>query len=371
MIGLTIDVIYCKHNALGGFMNKKTQIIKPLICILIFISIIVLLLVGCLNNYNYLKYEINSNGKTYTVVGYKGPENASVVIPETYRGRTVTAIADNAFKNATITSITLHSTIGSIGTGAFSGCTSLKAVYGLEKCDSLKQIREETFFICRSLEYICLPPNITIIGDKAFVECVALKNIGLPSGLQFIGFGAFGGCESLEEIIFPNSVIEIGPAAFALCNSLKEFTVPPFMSTATGDICVGCDNLVNIYAPENSLNFSSIDGVLYDKYHRYIHLYPSGRQNDSFTIPEGVTHITATAFGYSNYLKEINIPKSIKFISNKIIYESKKLEIINYSGTVEEWKSINKDPAWDANSADYTIYCTDGQIAKDGTVTYK
>ena len=38
--------------------------------------------------------------------------------------------------------------------------------------------------------------------------------------------------------------------------------------------------------------------------------------------------------------------------------------------TLEQWNAIEKGVDWDLDTADYTIYCTDGQIAKDGTVTY-
>ena len=56
---------------------------------------------------------------------------------------------------------------------------------------------------------------------------------------------------------------------------------------------------------------------------------------------------------------------------------SPNLKTINYYGTIEEWNAIEKIGGWNDNSdfdgvsTDFTIYCTDGQIAKDGTVTYK
>ena len=38
-------------------------------------------------------------------------------------------------------------------------------------------------------------------------------------------------------------------------------------------------------------------------------------------------------------------------------------------GTVAEWQAIEKDDRWDTGILAYTITCTDGTIAKDGTVT--
>ena len=45
------------------------------------------------------------------------------------------------------------------------------------------------------------------------------------------------------------------------------------------------------------------------------------------------------------------------------------LKTIIYYGTVFEWDAIDKGEDWDKNTNSYTIYCTDGEIAKDGTVT--
>lgn len=43
---------------------------------------------------------------------------------------------------------------------------------------------------------------------------------------------------------------------------------------------------------------------------------------------------------------------------------------ISFKGTVEQWNSIKKYAAWPATTINYPVYCTDGEIAKDGTVTY-
>jgi hypothetical protein len=42
------------------------------------------------------------------------------------------------------------------------------------------------------------------------------------------------------------------------------------------------------------------------------------------------------------------------------------LTSITYNGMVSEWNAISKDEYW----VTYNVYCTDGTIDKDGTVTY-
>jgi hypothetical protein len=46
------------------------------------------------------------------------------------------------------------------------------------------------------------------------------------------------------------------------------------------------------------------------------------------------------------------------------------LTSITYTGSLAEWNDIAKGTYWDTGTADYIVYCADGSIAKDGTVTY-
>ncbi len=59
---------------------------------------------------------------------------SEITVPETYVGKTVTAVAPEGFLGAeNIKSVTLPQTIESVGEAAFSGCKSLeKIVYGVE-----------------------------------------------------------------------------------------------------------------------------------------------------------------------------------------------------------------------------------------------
>ena len=40
------------------------------------------------------------------------------------------------------------------------------------------------------------------------------------------------------------------------------------------------------------------------------------------------------------------------------------LTTIVFAGTVEQWNGIEKKATWNANTGDYTIQCSDGNIAK-------
>ena len=90
-------------------------------------------------------YEVKSNEAIIT--GYNG-EKSSVVIPSVIDGYTVTAIADDAFKSTKITSVSIPSTVKSIGWFAFADCISLTAAV---LPDSVESIGYEAFSGCKSL----------------------------------------------------------------------------------------------------------------------------------------------------------------------------------------------------------------------------
>ena len=62
-----------------------------------------------------------------------------------------------------------------------------------------------------------IPNNVTNIGSGAFSGCESLKSINIPDSVTNIGNNAFWGCKSLTSIKIPNSVTNIGRSAFNGC----------------------------------------------------------------------------------------------------------------------------------------------------------
>ena len=127
------------------------------------------------------------------------------------------------------------------------------------------------------------------------------KYIGLDiSGSTFIGgIGGddFGGCTNLICITIPNNSITRG-GAFLNCSNLTAINV----------------------TPDNS-EYSSHNGVLYDKDKTALYTYPAGKKGKSFTIPDGVTSIGDAAFHDCSSLVSITIPDSVTSIGNSAFRE--------------------------------------------------
>lgn len=301
----------------------------------------------------------------------------------------VSKISDETFKNCSnLEIINISNTVTSIGEYAFASCWYLN----IDKLpESLTSIGEHAFDQCYSIETIEIPSSVERIEEFAFFGCINLRGITFNDGLKYIGYRAFCQCTALSSITIPGTVNVVEVEAFYLCSSLSEIDIKNGVKRIKYAAFAG-SNVDEVYVPQSvdflgpqafySLSLQSInldegnstyysqDGAVYTKNDNSIVAYPSGKSDLVFTVPEETTKIDTLVFASSN-LETLNIPKSVRMLCHRIIMLSPSLKFINYDGTVEEWESIEKSDDWDMESADYTIYCTDGQIAKDGTVTYK
>lgn len=90
----------------------------------------------------------------------------------------------------------------------------------------------------------------------------------------------------------------------------------------------------------------------------------------SIVIPSGVKEIQTYAVYWCQQLTDITIPDSVTSIGTRAFDGCTGLTSIHYSGTVSTWQTMKKSDKWDGYTGEYTVICTDGTIAKDGTVSY-
>lgn len=125
---------------------------------------------------------------------------------ETY---TVVGIAERAFgKTGMVHSITLPSTIRTIGSEAFYVCVSLESV-DIPYDAPLSKIEPETFFYCKKLKSIRLPKHIKSIGAYAFSDCYELTGINIPGACLSIGNEAFKWCQKMEKLTIEDGEAEL------------------------------------------------------------------------------------------------------------------------------------------------------------------
>lgn len=111
-----------------------------------------------------------------------------------------------------------------------------------------------------------------------------------------IGNYAFGNCSNLTSITIPTNVASIGDDAFRFCGSLTAINV----------------------SGEN-VNYTSENGILYDKNKRKLIRCPGGKAG-ALIIPDSVEVIGEYAVSRCLALTDITIPDSVQSIGDSAFY---------------------------------------------------
>lgn len=201
-------------------------------------------------------------------------------------------------------------------------------------------------------------------GDSARID---LDFTGATFPGNVVPADAFKNCKKLNYVNIPNTVTEIGDSAFNECQNLR-LTIPSSVKKIGSWSCCG-SNLT--LSPDSDLSgLKEIGAGCF-----------AWSALSTFTIPEGVTSLTATFTG-SGSLYTVYIPKSVKEFTDcpskddtvngswGVFEGCWNLRNIYYAGTYEEWNKIKKSADWKAAIYYYLaapvpatgVYCKD-----DGT----
>ena len=241
----------------------------------------------------------------------------------------------------------------------YPNCNTDLAEYDVP--DSVEIINTAAFRLS-SLKKVTLGSALKEVGDLSF-ERAKIESIIFPDSVEYIGYEAFYDCDDLTEVKFGSGLKQIGYQAFLSCSWLGEIYIPANVYEIEYRAFAYCRNLQCVMVDENNINYSHVDGVLFNKEQNKLILYPLGKTATTYSIPEtvkeigscafegsgltsvlipdGVTDVGKYAFKYCENLLSVVIPKGVLSIGMSA-FVSNALQDIYYCGTEEQWNNIEK-----------------------------
>ena len=272
---------------------------------------------------------------TGTIKKYNG-NDAVVNIPSEINGTPVTTIGNAAFRDSSVTSVTIPASVTEIGSNAFADCTNLTSVHyagdwsnltiqsgnpavqdaANEQLFDFEFTPDNTAVIVTNYKYkgtaadVTIPSRykgkpVTMIDHAAFHNS-AVTSVTIPDSVTSIHDSAFAYCSSLTNISIPNSVTAIGSFAFEGCTKLESITLPSSLLTISEFLFYDCSQLTTIH------------------------------------IPDSVSSIRTYAFYNCGKLETIRIPVSVTSIGSYAFDDCPSSMTVTYSGSKKQWDAITK-----------------------------
>ena len=236
---------------------------------------------------------IYQNGRAKNIYYEKGHISSEVKIPSELGGYKVISCKENMFWYALgnrniINAIIVPESIESINKSVFSNCGSLESINVSESNGNYSSANG-------------------ILYNKEQTEIIYVP-------------------KTIKNISIPNTVISIGDYTFKDCNRLTTVTIPDSVSSIGNNVFYNCSNLESINVSESNGNYSSANGILYNKEQTEIIYVPKTIKNIS--IPNTVISIGDYTFKDCNRLTTVTIPDSVSSIGNNVFYNCSNLKTV-------------------------------------------
>ena len=285
---------------------------------------------------------------------------------------TVTGIGQGAFYGTGISSVSLPSSLKTIGTSAFRNCANLSGLWF--NYSRPTSIGSYAFYGCAKLTGAQIPFSVTSIGENAFKNCASLSSAVIRNRDTAIGTDAFKGCaEGLTLSGFTGSTaaayqnadgtrpafslprlgsavtcdmdasgavtisgtgamwslsLESNPSPFAYNTDVRTAVIGSGVTTVGNYLFYGCSGLTGVTLPSGLtaigsmafINCGALSGVTLPASLGSIG-YSAFQNCDSLravAIPAGVTMIDGFAFYDCDGLTQITLPKSVASLGSSV-----------------------------------------------------
>lgn len=201
-----------------------------------------------------------------------------------------------------------------------------------------------TFEDCRKLKRVSLPDSAHIL-DKTFMHCSILESVDIGENVEQISNGCFSQCYALTDLDMPGTLKKIGDGAFYECKALEEINIPSGVTDISENAFYCCISMKSISVDDSNMSYKSEDGVLLSKDGKTLVIYPAGKTDERYSVPDSVETIGAEAFSFCK-CETLVLPVGIKTI-DKNAFNYKAIASLIYPEGIEEIsKSILDQDRW-------------------------
>ena len=241
--------------------------------------------------------------------------------------------------------------VTTVGEYAFSACSKLKSLTLSEGVETVySEPNNGTYYYRDSpfenstIDHLYLPKSLKTITFSD-LSCIANIEVADGSGLCQVVDGALLSMSGERLLLYPKArpeeryeipegVKSIAKNAISGEGALKTVRLPASVIACELPNFTG---LEAIEVDEGNKDFKSVDGVLFDAAGETLRIYPSGRPNESYRIPDGVTTVSDS---FSANLKKLILSPSVKKIDGGPLYENH-LERIEVEDGNETYKAVD------------------------------
>ncbi len=234
-----------------------------------------------------------------------------------------------------VADIVINEEVAIIEDYVFLGCDFIKSV---TFSDSVEEIGLYAFQNCTNLKTVTFGEAMGIINAGSFKGCTALESVDFAATtLATIGYEAFSGCSSLKEVKLSETISDIGDYAF-YNTAFKTIEFGKNVASVGPDSFTGNTALEEFNVVSKNKEFSSEDGVLYNKKGNALVTFPAGKSGN-FELPQGVSEIKEAAFKQTSVTKLILAEDSELNYIAEYAFENSAIEEIVIPAAVQKINS--------------------------------
>lgn len=304
----------------------------------------------------YFNFADNGDNTVTVSLTELGKTASEIIIPSEFEGKPVTALGTKfATNNINITKVTIPGTIKNIPNESFSYCSSLEEVNFNE---GLLTIGQDAFDHCSKLKKVAFPKTLTTIDSYAFYYASSLYQIFIPKSVTTINKYAFSyigsypyACIEAQELpsgwnsdwassvtYYPGSIKIVDTDEYTYVyrslygdktasilrlteatSELLDFTAPTQIEDAT-DIRVAPYLFINNKYIRN-VDLTGVTRIGTSAFENCTNL-------QTVTFSESLTLIASNAFEYCSSLKEVDLPDGLTEIGSSAFYACSALTYI-------------------------------------------